>query len=108
MHLNIWRRWKFLLTLLLLGPHTNAQQQETWCKNCQRRFEQWSDDQKLSKLCSDCGLKIVEIGQYLFTLDTEEVPYDVEHLCRECTMPRYEKNSSERMDSQQYENLPCL
>ena len=52
--------------------HTNAQQRGNLVQEYERKFEQLSDDQKLSKLCSDAGLKLVEIGQYIFTLDTEE------------------------------------
>ena len=33
-----------------------------------------SNDQKLSKLCSDAGLKINERGHFFITLDTEEEP----------------------------------
>ena len=49
-------------------------------------------DQKLSKLCSDPGLKFVERGQYFCTLDTEEGQV-MQHLCREYTMPRNEKGT---------------
>ena len=38
----------------------------------ERKVEQLSEDQKLSKLCSDAGLKLVEQGQYFYTLETEE------------------------------------
>ena len=58
----------------------------------ERRFEQLSDDQKLSKQSSDAGLRIVERGQYFFTLDTEE-RHRMQHLCREHTMPRCEKKT---------------
>ena len=57
----LWNRWKFLLNLLLptLIPMNSEQ------------FEQLSDDQKLSKLCSNAGLKTVERGQYFITFDAE-------------------------------------
>ena len=74
------------------GPHTNKQQQGNLVQDHERRFEQLSDDQKLSKLCSDAGLNIVEQGQYFLTLDTEE-GNDMEHLCREYSMLRYEKKT---------------
>ena len=48
----------------------------------ERKFEQLSEDQKLSKLCSDAGLKLVEQGQYYCTLDTEE-GQQMQHLCQE-------------------------
>ena len=49
-----------------------------------RKFEQLSDDQKLSELCSGAGLKLVEKGQYFYTLETEE-GQQMQHLCREYT-----------------------
>ena len=56
----------------------------------ERKFEQSSEDQKFSKLCSDAGLKLVEQGQYFYTLDTKE-GQQIQHLCREYTMSRNEK-----------------
>ena len=56
------------------------------------RNEQLSEDQKLSKLCSDAGLKLVEQGQYFHTLDTKE-RQQMQHLCREYMMPRNEKET---------------
>ena len=51
-----------------------------------------SEDQKLSKLCSDARSKLVEKGQYFYTLDTDE-GQEMQHLCREHTMPRNEKKT---------------
>ena len=74
----------------------------------ERKFEQLSEDQKLSKLCSGAGLKLVEKGQYFKTLDTEE-GQEMQHLCREYTMLRNEKEDScERMDSQACEDRTSL
>ena len=50
------------------GSHTNEQRQGNLVQDYERKFEQLSDDQKLSKLCSDAGLKIAEVGQHFFTL----------------------------------------
>ena len=57
----------------------------------ERKFEQLSEDQKFSKLCSDAGLKRVK-KKYFYTLDTEE-GQQMQHLCREYTMPRNEKGT---------------
>ena len=73
---------------------TNAQQRGNLVQEYERKFEQLSDDQKLSKLCSDAGLKIVETGQYFHTPDTERL--QMQHLCREYTMPRNEKETRKR------------
>ena len=53
--------------------HTGAQQRRDLVQEDERKFEQMSEDQKLSKLCSDAGLKLVERGQYFYALDTEEM-----------------------------------
>ena len=74
-------------------PHTDEKRQGNLVQDYERKFEQLSDNQKLSKLCSDAGLKIVEKGQYFFTLDTEEGLNEMEHLCREKTLPRNEKKT---------------
>ena len=85
---------------------TNAQQRRNLVQQYERRFEQLSEDQQLSKLCSNAGLKLVEIGQYFYILDTEE-GQEMQHSCREYTMLRNEKKtSSKRMDSQEHENWP--
>ena len=60
-----------------------------------RKFDQLSEDQTLSKLCSDAGLKLVERGQYFYTLETEE-GQQMQHLCREYTMLRNEKGTRVR------------
>ena len=72
---------------------TNAQQWRNPVQEYARKFEQLSEDQKLFKLCSDAGLKLVEKGQYFYTLDTED-GQQMQHLCREYTMPRNEKETS--------------
>ena len=55
-------------------PHTDEQPQGNLLQNYVRKFEQLTDLQKSSKLCSDAGLKIVEKGQLFITLDTEGHP----------------------------------
>ena len=60
-----------------------------------RKFEQLSQDRKLSKLWPDAGLKIVEQGQHIYTLETKE-GQQMQHLCREYTMPRNEKGTRVR------------
>ena len=74
----------------IADPHTDEKRQgETWCKTVS------ADSNKCptTRRYPNKGLKTVEIGQYFFTLDTEEGPHDMEHLCRECTMPRNEKKT---------------
>ena len=63
----------------------------------EHKFEQLPEDQKLSKLCCDAGLKIVERGQLFITLDEEEGPDKMKKSCREYTL-----------DSLKYEDRPGL
>ena len=51
---------------------TIAQQRRNLVQEYEREFEQLSEDQKLSKLCSGAGLKLVQQGQYFSSLETEE------------------------------------
>ena len=60
---------------------TNAQQRRNQVQEYERKFEKLSEDQKLSKLCSAAGVKLVEQGQYFYTLDTEE-GQQMQHVCR--------------------------
>ena len=87
-HKILWKRWKFLTNLLLptLGPMNSDG--ETCCKNASSNSNNYlTDDQKLSKRCSNAGLKTVERGQYFITLDTEG-PSGMVHWCREFSLPR--------------------
>ena len=74
---------------------TNEQQWRNLRQEYEQTFEQLSEDQKLSKLCSDAGLKLVEREQYFYTLETEE-GQQMQHLCREYTLPRNEKETRVR------------
>ena len=58
-----------------IGAHGKPAAPEQWGnlrQEYERKFQQLSEDQKLSKLCSDAGLKLVERGQYFYSLETEE------------------------------------
>ena len=55
----------------------------------EQKFEQLSEDQKLPKQCSDAGWKLGEQGH---TLDTEQ-RQQMQHVCREYTMPRNEEGT---------------
>ena len=83
---------EILTNLSIAENSSNAQQRRNLVQEYERKFEQLSEDQKLSKLCSDAGLKLVERGQYFYTLETEE-GQEMQHLCREYTMPRNEKET---------------
>ena len=93
MHTNILETMENLTELPIADPHTSAEPQGNLLQNYDRNFEQLPEDQKLSKLCSDAGLKIVEKGQFFITFD-EEGPNEMKNLwCQEYTLPRNEKAS---------------
>ena len=58
------------------------------------RIEKLSQQDKLSKFCTDAGfLNVVEIGQYLMTKDTAEFSKIHAVACRDYTLPRDEEAS---------------
>ena len=60
-------------TVLAKAEHsTNEQQWRHLRQEYEQKFEQLLEDQKLSKLCSDAGLKLLQPQQYFYTLETEE------------------------------------
>ena len=65
-------KMEILTDLSVAENSTNARQWWNPVQEYKRKFEHMSEDQKLSKLCSDAGLKLVEQGQYFYALDTEE------------------------------------
>ena len=65
------------------------------------RIEKLSQQDRLSKFCTDAGfLNTVEIGQYFMTKDTEEFSQFTDSVaCREYTLPR-----DERLDEREHPN----
>ena len=61
-------------------------------QDCEQRFEQPPEDQKLSKLCSEAGLNLVEIGQFFHALPVTNGVKN-QSLCREYTLLREEKET---------------
>ena len=63
----------------LAEVQANEERQRNLLQENEQRFEKLSEDQKLSRLCSEAGLRLVEIGQFFCALPS---------LCRDETMPR--------------------
>ena len=83
-------------TELAIGdPYTNAELQGNLLQDYEHNFEQLPEDQKLSKLCSDACLKIVEKRQFFITLE-EEGPGEMKKLFREYALLRSEEASRVR------------
>ena len=55
--------------LPIADPHTNAESEGNFMQDYEHKIEQLPEDQKVSKLCCDVGLKIVERGQFFITHD---------------------------------------
>ena len=81
------RRNKKFSNLLLQKDHPMTSDRETSCKNYEQRFERLPEDEKLSKLCSEAGLRLVEIGQFFYALPSSREEGH-QSSCREYTMPR--------------------
>ena len=94
-HLIIWKRWRFLLALLLKKLRPMHSDGETWFKNTSENSNMCLKTRNYPKFCSDVDSKLVERGQYFFTLDTEEGD-KMQHSCREYTMPRNQKGTRMR------------
>ena len=99
--------WKFFLTSPLQNS-TNAQQQGNLVQEYDRESEQLSEDQKLSKLCSDAGFEACRNRTILLHTWYRWRKWDVTSMPRIHNASMRKEDSSERMDSQEYENRSCL
>ena len=72
-----------------------AQQEEDLLQRYKERIEKLSQQDRVTKFCTDAGfLTKVEVGQYFMTKDTEEFSHFTDSVaCREYTFPRYESFS---------------
>ena len=77
-------------------PRTDELRRGNLLQEYEQKFEQLSDNQKLSKLCSNGSLKTIERGQYFITLDTTQGPSGMVHLCREYMLPRNDPRTRAR------------
>ena len=77
---------------ILTQPHlaemqANEERQGNLLQEYEQRFEKLPGVQKLSRLCSEAGLKLVEIGELFCSLPSPRGEGN-QSLCREHTMPR--------------------
>ena len=70
----------------------NEEQQGNLLQEYVERFEKLSEDQKLSRLCSEAGLRLVEIGLFLYALPSPRGEGN-QCLCRVCALPRDQKGT---------------
>ena len=71
----------------LAEMQANEERQGNLMQQYQQRFEKLSEDQKLSRRCSEAGLRFVEIGQFFYALPSPRGERN-QSLLREYTMPR--------------------
>ena len=76
-------------------PSTDDPAQEDLLQKYQERVERLSQQDRVSKFCTDAGfLTTVDVGQHFMTKDTEEFSEFTESVARrEYTLPRDEKSS---------------
>ena len=65
----------------------NEERQGNLLQEYEQRFEHLSEDQKLSRLCYEAGMRWVAIGQLFYALPSPRGEEN-QSLCREYTMPR--------------------
>ena len=82
-----------------------AQQEEDLLQRYQERIEKLSQQDRVSKFCTDASfLTRVEVGQYFMTKNTEEFSQFTDSVtCREYTLPRDESSSeTKKLDSKEH------
>ena len=86
---QVWWRQTYLWLMIL------QKQDEDLLRRYRERIEKWSQQDRVSKSCTDAGfLTTVEVGQYFMTKDTEEFSQFTDSVaCREYTLPRDESSS---------------
>ena len=78
---------------LLEEVQANEERQGNLLQQHEQRFEKLSEDQKLSRLCSEAGLRLVEVGQFFFYSLPSPRGEPNSSLCREKTLPRDQKGT---------------
>ena len=78
---------EILTQLPLAEMHANEERQGNLLQEYEQRFEKLSEDQKFSRLCSEAGLRLVEIGQFFFALPLPRGK-ETQSLCRGYSMPQ--------------------
>ena len=71
----------------LAETQANEERQGNLLQEYEQWFEKLSEDQKLSRLCSEASLRLVEIGQIFYALPSPRGERN-QSLRREYTMPR--------------------
>ena len=78
---------EILIQLPIAEVPSNDERQGNLLQDYEQRFERQPEDQKLSKLCSEAGLNLVEVGQFFHALPSPKEP-KIRSLSREYAPPR--------------------
>ena len=76
----------------LAEMQANEERQWNLLQEYEQRFEKLSEDQKLSRLCSEAGLRLVEVGKLFYALPSPRGKAN-HSLCQEKTLPRDQKRT---------------
>ena len=77
----------------LAEVQANEERQGNLLQEYEQRFEKLSEHQKLSRLCSEAGLRLLEVGQFFYALPSPRGKEN-QSLCREYTLPRDQEGTS--------------
>ena len=75
------KRRRILTQPPLAELQANEERQGNLFQEYEQRFEKLSEDQKLSRLCSEAGLRSVEVGQFFCALPSPRGKAN-QSLCR--------------------------
>ena len=99
---------EILFQPLIAEVQINDERQGNLLQDNEQRFENLREDQKLSKLCSEASLNLVEFGQFFYALPFPGKPKN-QSLCREYAPLRDEERKlKKRVDRKQCTVWPCL
>ena len=77
----------------LAEVQSNDEREGNLLQEHEQRFERLPEDQKLSKLCSEAVLNLVEVGPFFYALPSLD-ELKTRSLCREYALPRDEEEGN--------------
>ena len=78
---------EFLTQPPLAEVQANEERQGNLLQECEQHSGELSEDQKFSRLCSEAGLRSVEVGQFFYAVPSPRGK-EIQSLCREYTLSR--------------------
>ena len=84
---------EILIQLPIAEVPFKDERQGNLLQDYEQRLERPPEDQKLSKLCSEAGLTLVEVGQFFCALPSPK-ELKIRSLCREYALPREDEEEN--------------